>query len=199
MKFIPDVSPLQASRGAGPVNAVSWITPVQQHQRCTCPVAFLTCTWVHVGATHTCTHSCPQVFGAPNGAFIMCVSEMPCIAPTLVLPRLYCTASSRCCSLPPCWCQFFPFKGKHQVPFAAFWVYLHDCLQCNGVMTDAISLDIMGSSIHLATVAWKSVCLIILLGRVNQNNWGILSIWVKSPLLSSVLLQLNFCCLESFL
>lgn len=63
-------------------------------------------------------------------------------------------------------------------PLLFFWS-VHP--QLSSVLTDAIRPGLLGSSIHLVLVVWKPVCLIMLLGRVNQNNWGILSIWVKSP------------------
>lgn len=62
-----------------------------------------------------------------------------------------------------------------------FFFFLNGHPQLSSVLTVAIRPDLLGSSIHLTLVVWKPLCLIIVLGRVNQNNWGILSIRIKSP------------------
>lgn len=60
---------------------------------------------------------CSHVFVAPNAVFTKCTSEIPCIAPLWALPRLYCTGLY----LPLCLGQFFPFKGKCQIPLTVFF------------------------------------------------------------------------------
>lgn len=132
-----------------------------------CPIPFL--TWNSVASIYVHTCLWPQMLFSPNAhQKYLALLSPGCIAQGSIYHCVYVSS--------------FHLKVSVKIPslfFCGFFFSVH--LQLSSVLTDAIRPDLLGSSIHLALVVWKPVCLIILLGRVNQNNWGILSIWVKSP------------------